>query len=81
MNRDYPLSPTPKFTYKNREFTKKDSLDYIKGFKSGLNLKSDKSIAGFKHSVGKKSVVGLNDRYNEGFSEGKDIALSKKKTK
>lgn len=61
-----------------------DSTTYRKGFSSALssvqrNPLGKKTIGG-KYEYGKR-VVGFSDRYNEGFSEGKDKALDKIKNK
>lgn len=92
IGRDFPLAPTsapqsvdntrvakpyivekPKYTYKESNYNKLDSLLYKEGFKEGMQ---DKTRT--KESLGKKSVVGISDRFNEGYSEGKDIAIKRR---
>jgi hypothetical protein len=92
MSRDYPLAESPKpnyadntmvrkdapliervkYNYKESSYSSKDSADYRKGMKAGMNDK-------VRTKEGARSVVGLNDAYNSGYSEGKDIAISKRK--
>ena len=61
-----------------------DSATYRKGFSSALSgvqrNPQGKNTIGGKYEYGKR-VVGFDDRYNEGFSEGKDKALDKMKNK
>jgi hypothetical protein len=66
----------------NGKPTQKDSSDYRKGYEAGVMEVSRKS----KSELGgqyKKGLTwrGVNARYNEGFSEGKDVALERKKSK
>lgn len=63
----------PKFTYKKTEFNSKDSADYKKGYISGLSDKTSKP-----KNLGGEYVRGINDRYNDGYSEGKDVAIVKR---
>lgn len=92
MNRDYPLADSPKpsisdntrvskgatlmervkYNYKEGNYSSKDSSDYRRGFSSGLRDK-------VRTKEGGKVVVGLSDKYNAGYSEGKDLAISKRK--
>lgn len=62
--------------------TSKDSSDYKKGFSTALERvsKRDKDYFGYKYEKG-SHWVGLNDRFNEGFSEGKDKMLDRKNKK
>lgn len=95
--RDFPLAPTsmpqaidntsvqkpaivnkeyPKFTYKEGKFNNQDSSTYKKGFEKGLKEKG-----GDPTNLGGKFVVGLSDKYNQGYSEGKDVAITKRGSK
>jgi hypothetical protein len=60
--------------------TKKDSVDYLEGYKSGLMEASRKSESplGVKYEKGGIHFRGLNARVNEGFSEGRDKAIDNK---
>lgn len=69
---------SPKFTYKKKEFNKQEESDYKKGFYDGLVRVAKNKSGMFGEYKKGKTAVGLNDRYNEGFSEGKDLALTKK---
>lgn len=76
-----PSDPAPKYTYKKSNFTSKDSVDYKKGFNSALKSEGAKKpnvVNPDRKTKGTLLVVGLNDRYNEGYSEGRDVVLSKK---
>ena len=77
----------PSYNYMNQMADKttgkpssKDSSDYRRGFNKALSSVErnplGKRIIGGKYEYGPR-VVGLNDRFNEGFSEGKDKALKK----
>lgn len=70
-----PMPDQPKYTYKTTKYNQKDSTLYKQGFEEGTK-KADKPS-----SLGSKKVVGLSDRYNEGYSEGKDVATVKKGSK
>ena len=76
------IYPTASFEYKNTSYTPKDSSDYKEGYKYGIKRVSSNSqnAWGEKYEKGRESV-GLNDRFNEGFSEGKDRVLDKKSKK
>lgn len=56
-----------------------DSIDYNEGFKEGLKhvKETDRDEKNKKWNTG-LTWRGLNPRYNEGFSEGKDKSLSLK---
>ena len=56
----------------NTKFTKKDTSDYVKGYKAGLVRKrTEEQMSKSEVYPGTKAYsVGLNSRYNEGFSEG-----------
>lgn len=76
----------PKYTYLNKivksnSASKKDSSDYRRGYVTGINTVSKNKSGMFGDYKKGIQVVGLNDRFNEGFSEGKDKALDKKKKK
>lgn len=60
--------------------TKKDSSDYRRGYEAGIMEVSRKSKSPLGDEY-KKGLVwrGQSARYNEGFSEGKDVVLEKKK--
>jgi len=77
----YPSKPD--YSYKQSNYNKKDSSDYKKGYVYGIKEVSSNPDAKNRMRSGKyekgRTVVGLNDRYNEGFSEGKDKVLSKSK--
>ncbi len=62
--------------------TSKDSADYRSGYRAGRKevSRSDKSPFGEKYKKG-LTWTGLNPRFNEGFSEGKDKSLSLKAMK
>lgn len=58
---------------KNKNYSKTDSSDYKKGFYSGIKEKSERGyVAGSKMANKTSYVVGLNDRYNEGYTEAKN---------
>jgi hypothetical protein len=81
----------PSYNYMNKMGNKptgkpssKDSASYREGFSRGLfraetNPLGKKTMGG-KYEYGTR-VVGLNDRFNEGFSEGKDKALKRMENK
>ena len=75
--------PQPKFTYKKDNYTSKDSSDYKKGFRAALRDESSKkpNVINPDRTSGTLMVVGLNDRFNEGYSEGKDFVLKRNKNK
>jgi hypothetical protein len=80
------LYPLPDFRYKRGDYSKKDSADYRKGHDYGIKEVSRNPEAKdrFLHSNGYqkgRDVTGLNDKFNEGFSEGKDKVLDKKAKK
>lgn len=62
--------------------SKSDTSTYIKGYNKGLLEVSRKNSGGIfgKYTQGLRAV-GLSNRFNEGFSEGKDKALKNKKNK
>ena len=79
--KDETVYGQPKFIYKSSDFNSKDSADYSSGYKYGLNEvsknPSGENTIGGAYKKGSR-LIGINDRYNEGFSEGKDAVLNKK---
>ena len=79
-----PVSRDVKFAYKSdfKEYNKKDSADYIKGYKAGLQDDSPKRTSYWgkrpESQLGKQVWVGTNERFNEGYSEGKDVSIKKR---
>jgi hypothetical protein len=77
-----PSEPNPKYTYKKSKFTSSDSLDYKKGFNAALKSEASRKpdfINPNRNRAGSLVIVGLNDRFNEGYSEGRDVVLKNKK--
>jgi flagellar biosynthesis/type III secretory pathway protein FliH len=79
----YPNNPD--YSYKSTNYNSKDSSDYKAGYKYGIkevssNPDAKNRMRSEKYEKG-KTAIGLNDRYNEGFSEGKDKVLDKKSKK
>ncbi len=78
------IGPTYKYMgkseYLKEKPTQKDSSDYRRGYTSGIKDVSTRKGYRISNEEYKKglTVVGLNPRYNEGFSEGKDKALKDK---
>jgi hypothetical protein len=84
----YPAEPDYDFAkkgYKLTDYSSKDSADYKRGYKYGIKEVSSNPDAKNRMTSGpyKKGYdsVGLNSRFNEGFSEGKDRVLDKKAQK
>jgi len=79
----YPANPN--YSYKMKDYTSQDSTDYKEGYKYGIKEVSSNPDAKNRMTSGpyKKGYdsVGLNSRYNEGFSEGKDAVLDRKAQK
>lgn len=79
-----PSNPNPKYTYKKSKFTESDSLDYKKGFNAALKREASSKpnvVNPNRNRAGSLVIVGLNDRFNEGYSEGRDVILKNKKNK
>ena len=75
-----PMPDQPKYNYLNyfpqrntKKITQKDSQEYERGFHEAIITTPEKPSR-----LGVKRVVGLSDRFNEGYSEGKDVAIMKK---
>lgn len=78
-----PMPDQPKYNYLNyfpqrntKKITQKDSQEYERGFHEAIITTPEKPSR-----LGVKRVVGLSDRFNEGYSEGKDVAIMKKGSK
>ena len=56
----------------NTKFTKKDTSDYVKGYKAGLVRDwSEEKMRGSEVFPGTNAyIVGMNRRFDEGFTEG-----------
>ena len=75
------MTTTPTYSYKNKNYSSKDSSLYKKGFDTGMyETKTDPSGSKTIGGTYKKGfrAVGLSDEFNSGFSEGKDRVLSNK---
>lgn len=80
--------PDAKFTYKNEEYTPKDSSDYKAGYKDGIK-KISKNTTGIEAPFGNKLKIGqwswrgwnASDAYSSGYSEGKDAVLIRREEK
>lgn len=79
----YPSNPD--YIYKKGNYNSKDSADYKSGYKYGIEEVSSNPSAKGRMRSGEymkgRTAVGINDRFNEGFSEGKDKVLDKKSRK
>jgi hypothetical protein len=76
--------PQPKFSYKKTDYTSKDSADYKKGFRSALRYEASQKpnvVNPDRKTPGTLMIVGLNDKFNEGYSEGRDFVLKRDKKK
>lgn len=73
--------PAPKYTYqRGSKYTKEDSALYRKGFVSGMNTVSRSEMDEGLFDKKKKWTKGykwrgFSEPFNEGFREGKDVAL------
>jgi hypothetical protein len=79
----YPAKPKYSYKYSSENYTKKDSADYKEGYKKGIKTVSSDSTDNWDNKPYKKGYnwIGINERVNSGFSEGKDAVLDKKAKK